>query len=103
MKSAVRMAKGATPRICAGADHLLDLRGEVCPHTFVKTWLALEKLTPGELLCVLVDQGEPEDSVTRNVAVTGDEVLAVEREEAEQCTVLIRKGSVASVGSRSAP
>ena len=37
-------------------DQELDLRGEVCPYTFVKTKLALEMMHPGEVLKVAVDQ-----------------------------------------------
>lgn len=33
----------------------LDIRGKVCPLTFVYTKLALEKMRPGEILEVLLD------------------------------------------------
>ena len=36
-------------------DRELDIRGEVCPYTFVKTRLALEEMQPGQVLRVLVD------------------------------------------------
>ena len=36
-------------------DQELDLKGEVCPYTFVKTKLALEMMEPGQVLQVIVD------------------------------------------------
>ena len=33
----------------------LDLRGEVCPYTFVKTKLRLEELDSGQDLTILLD------------------------------------------------
>ncbi|MEQ9175883.1 MAG: sulfurtransferase TusA family protein, partial [Alphaproteobacteria bacterium] len=32
------------------ADHFLDITGETCPLTFVKTKLALERARPGDRL-----------------------------------------------------
>ena len=57
----------------------LDLRGEVCPYTFVKTKLALEEMAPGDVLRVLVDHEPAVRSVPRAVRGSGDAVLGVER------------------------
>lgn len=35
--------------------HKLDIRGKVCPMTFVYTKLALEKINPGEMLELTLD------------------------------------------------
>jgi TusA-related sulfurtransferase len=53
----------------------LDLRGIACPLTFVKTRMALDKLAPGEPLEVLLDVGEPAESVPPACAEDGDVVL----------------------------
>jgi TusA-related sulfurtransferase len=53
----------------------LDLRGVACPLTFVKTRIALDKLAPGQPLEVLLDVGEPADSVPAACAEDGDVVL----------------------------
>ena len=34
------------------ADHDIDITGEVCPMTFVRTKLKLERMRPGETLSV---------------------------------------------------
>ncbi|MGH7643023.1 MAG: sulfurtransferase TusA family protein [Candidatus Dormibacteria bacterium] len=53
----------------------LDLRGIDCPLTFVRTRIALNRLAPGEPLEVLLDEGEPAESVPRSCAEDGDRVL----------------------------
>jgi tRNA 2-thiouridine synthesizing protein A len=53
----------------------LDLRGIACPLTFVKTRMALDRLAPGEPLEVLLDVGEPAESVPPACVEDGDLVL----------------------------
>lgn len=53
----------------------LDLRGVACPLTFVRTRIALNRLSPGEQLEVLLDEGEPAESVPRSCAEDGELVL----------------------------
>ena len=53
----------------------LDLRGIGCPLTFVKTRIALDRMEPGEELEVLLDEGEPAESVPRSCFEDGDTVL----------------------------
>jgi TusA-related sulfurtransferase len=42
-------------------DFEFDLKGEVCPYTFVKSKLALEMLQPSQILQVVVDNDESAD------------------------------------------
>ena len=56
----------------------LDLSGVLCPMTWVRTRLALEALAPGETLEVVLDPGEPRDSVPRSAAEEGHEVVPAE-------------------------
>jgi len=60
------------------ADHLIDITGDVCPITFVKTKLALEKLAPGAVLAVDLKGQEPLDNVPRSSRDAGHEVLSIE-------------------------
>ncbi|MGH7641165.1 MAG: sulfurtransferase TusA family protein [Candidatus Dormibacteria bacterium] len=55
----------------------LDLRGVACPLTFVRTRLALNHLQVGDTLEVLLDEGEPAESVPQSCAEDGEEVLAL--------------------------
>lgn len=55
----------------------LDLSGEVCPFTFVRTRLALEALPLGATLRVRVDHEPARRNVPRSAAEWGQEVVAV--------------------------
>ena len=55
----------------------LDLRGEVCPYTFVRTRLALEVLPLGASLAVIVDFEPARRNVPRSVVEWGQEVVEV--------------------------
>ena len=57
------------------ADHLIDITGDICPITFVKTKLALEKMAPGTVLAVDLKGQEPLDNVPRSARDAGHEVL----------------------------
>jgi sulfite reductase (ferredoxin) len=57
-----------------------DLRGVACPMNFVKTKLALEGLTSGQRLKILLDDGPPIQNVPRSVAGEGHKVLEQVRE-----------------------
>jgi TusA-related sulfurtransferase len=52
-------------------DVRLDLRGTPCPINFVKTKLQLERMTPGELLEVWLDPGEPVEQVPDSLRMEG--------------------------------
>ena len=57
----------------------LDLRGVICPYNFVKTKLTLETLKQGQVLSVLLDDGDPIRNVPRSVENEGHTVLSQER------------------------
>ena len=52
-------------------SHLLDLRGVSCPMNFVKTKLLLDKLDKGSVVEVILDQGEPTESVYASMTAEG--------------------------------
>lgn len=60
----------------------LDITAEVCPLTFVRTRLALERAAPGGVLAVRLKGAEPVRNVPRSVAELGHEVLALAPETA---------------------
>jgi TusA-related sulfurtransferase len=59
-------------------DAQLDLRGTPCPINFVRTKLRLEQLTPGQMLEVWLDPGEPIEQVPESLAVAGYPVENIE-------------------------
>jgi tRNA 2-thiouridine synthesizing protein A len=56
---------------------LLDLCGELCPFTFVRTKLTLEELPMGALLRVIVDHEPATRNIPRSATEWGQEVIAV--------------------------
>ncbi len=71
----------------------LDLRGEVCPYTFVKTILALEEIEPGQVLEVTVDHAPAAENVPRSLAHRGHDVLQVKQGGGEDWVIQVRKGT----------
>lgn len=55
-------------------DAQLDLRGTPCPINFVRTKLRLEKMSPGALLEVWLDAGEPIEQVPDSLTMAGYQV-----------------------------
>jgi TusA-related sulfurtransferase len=52
----------------------LDLTGVPCPLNWVRTRLALERMSTGESLRVRLDPGEPIESVPRSARDEGHDV-----------------------------
>jgi len=70
----------------------LDLRGVLCPMNFVRTKLALEDLSAGDVLEVWLDTGEPAENVPRSAGLDNHDVLEV-AEDGDHVRVKIRKGA----------
>ncbi len=60
-------------------DHQLDLKGEVCPFTFVKSKLAIEMMAADQVLQVTVDNSESAHNVPRSLTNEGHQVMSVEK------------------------
>jgi TusA-related sulfurtransferase len=59
-------------------DATIDITADVCPMTFVRTRLALDRLAPGQTLLVTLRGAEPLRNVPRTAREQGHEVLALE-------------------------
>ncbi|MBI3196296.1 MAG: sulfurtransferase TusA family protein [Rhodospirillales bacterium] len=59
-------------------DHDIDITGEVCPMTFVRTKLKLERMLPGEILSVRLRGDEPLRNVPRAARDEGHTILGIE-------------------------
>jgi tRNA 2-thiouridine synthesizing protein A len=75
------------------ADQELDITGEICPMTFVRTRLALDRMAPGEILLVLLRGDEPLRNVPRTAAEQGHEVLSMQTDEAGITRLMLRRGA----------
>jgi tRNA 2-thiouridine synthesizing protein A len=59
------------------ADRTIDITGEVCPMTFVRTKLALERMRSGEVLSVRLKGEEPLRNVPRSARDEGHIILGI--------------------------
>jgi TusA-related sulfurtransferase len=65
------------------AARFLDITGEVCPMTFVKTRLLIERMAPGEVAEVRLTGEEPLKNVPESVAELGHTILSLAPEAGE--------------------
>lgn len=56
----------------------IDVRLHACPVTWVKTRIALSRLAEGEILEVLLRDGEPRENVPRSAEEDGNRVVRLE-------------------------
>jgi len=69
----------------------LDLKGQICPYTFVRSKLAIEKMSLGEVLEVIFDHKPASENVPRSMENEGQKVLKVEQTGEKEWRVFIRK------------
>lgn len=69
----------------------LDLAGEVCPYTFVRTKLRLEELPIGTELHILVDHAPAAENVPRSLVAEGQELVSVAAEGARWRIVVVKR------------
>lgn len=72
-------------------DRELDLKGEVCPFTFVKSKLIMEQMGKGQVLRVILDYKPSVENVPKSMEMEGQEVIAVNQIGENLWEVLVRK------------
>ena len=70
----------------------LDITGETCPMTFVKTKVALHGLSKGDVLEVFLRAGEPLENVPRSCEEEGCKILSIEHINGDVHKVAVEKG-----------
>ena len=71
-------------------NYSLDITNEVCPMTFVKTKLLVERMAPGEVMEVRLKGTEPLGNVPRSLAELGHEIVSLTPEPGEGSTGIHR-------------
>lgn len=56
-------------------EHFLDIRNDVCPMTFVRTRLLIEKMSAGDTATILLRGEEPVENVPASVLELGHTVV----------------------------
>ena len=74
------------------ADHNIDITREVCPMTFVRTRLALDRLLPGQILSVRLCGKEPLNNVPKTAVEQGHTILSLTTGEDGVSVLLLRRG-----------
>jgi TusA-related sulfurtransferase len=65
-------------------NFFLDISEDVCPMTFVKTKLLIEKMHPGQVAEVRLKGSEPLENVPRSVMDYGHDVISLKAEDVNQ-------------------
>jgi tRNA 2-thiouridine synthesizing protein A len=71
-------------------DTQIDITKEICPMTYVKTKLKLETMTSGQVLEVILRDGEPLTNVPKSIKAEGHKILDV-RQDGEFYKLLIER------------
>jgi TusA-related sulfurtransferase len=66
------------------ADYFLDITTQVCPLTFVRTKLFIERMACGETLEIRLNAGEPLENIPRSLAELGATVLSLAPERTNE-------------------
>lgn len=72
-------------------DKTIDIRGFVCPYTFVKARVAIDDMAVGEVLEIVLDHEEAACSLPKSMEKHGQKVLKVEKINDTDWLLLIRK------------
>ncbi len=72
-------------------DKKIDIKGEVCPYTFVKTKLALEELGSGQILEIITDHKPAVRNVTRSCENEGHEIIKNEKINETDYRLIIKR------------
>lgn len=73
-----------------GEDKTLDARGLSCPMPSVKTALALEKMSPGQVIEVITDDPVSKKDLPVWAESTGNELLGMEQ-DGETIRIYLKK------------
>ncbi len=71
----------------------IDITAELCPMTFVRTRLAMDRLHYGQILRVTLRGDEPRRNIPETARLQGHDVLGCKTEADGTTTLWLRKGS----------
>jgi tRNA 2-thiouridine synthesizing protein A len=72
-------------------DKKIDIKGLVCPYTFVKSKLAVEDLEVGQVLEILLDSEEAAKNIPKSMEDHGQKVLKLEKVNETDWVIHVRK------------
>jgi TusA-related sulfurtransferase len=72
-------------------DKTLDIKGQVCPYTFVRSKLTIEKMNIGEVLEIITDHRPASENVPKSMENEGQKVLKIEQPSEKEWHIFVRK------------
>jgi tRNA 2-thiouridine synthesizing protein A len=72
-------------------DKTIDIKGQVCPYTFVRSKLAIEKMNVGEVLEIILDHKPAVENVPRSMENEGQKVLKIAQTGEKEWHIFVRK------------
>lgn len=72
-------------------DKKINIKGEVCPYTFVKSKLALEQIESGQVLEIILDHEPAVENIPRSMENEGNEVIEVKKINDTDWKIVIKK------------
>ncbi len=72
-------------------DKSLNIKGQICPYTFVRSKLMMEKMNVGEVLEIITDHKPAAENVPRSMENEGQAVLKIEQTAEKEWRIVVRK------------
>jgi len=69
----------------------IDLLDEICPMTFVKTKLAIERINQGERIKVFFNSQEAKTNVPKSLSEVNHKIIAIKNIDKEKFYIIIEK------------
>lgn len=72
-------------------DRSINIKGLICPYTFVKSKIAIEDMESGQVLEILLDYEEASRSIPKSMEDLGHTVLKLDKINDTDWIIQIRK------------
>lgn len=72
----------------------LNLKGKVCPYTFIESMLSLEEMKAGEVLRIIVDYLPAVSEVPKSLKNEGYEILEVSPVNGTDWAIIVRNKEI---------
>ncbi len=72
-------------------DKQIDIKGQICPYTFVRSKLAIEKMNVGEVLEIILDHKPAVENGPKSMENEGQKVLKIDQTGEKEWHIFVRK------------
>ncbi|MFQ5559756.1 MAG: sulfurtransferase TusA family protein [Nitrospinota bacterium] len=73
-------------------NQVLDIKGQVCPYTFVRSKLKLEEMETGDVLKIIIDHPPAVKNVPDSITSDGHKILKVNEVGTSEWEIFVEKG-----------